>query len=56
MQAIVKVGREAPKQAKENFWRVIVAATTLGDTLVKLHLSEWTLFVRIKSNTSGGIV
>ena len=32
----MKVGREASKQAKENFWRVIVAATTPGATLVEL--------------------
>ena len=53
---LCKVGREAPKQAKEKFWRVVVAATTLGDTLVELQLSEWTLFVKSKSNTSGSIV
>jgi len=35
---------------------VVVAATTLGDTLVELQLSEWTLFVKTKSNTSGSIV
>ena len=55
-QVFVKVGTEAPKQAKEKFWRVVVAATTLGDTLVELQLSEWTLFVKRKSNTSGSIV
>jgi len=35
---------------------VVVSATTLGDTLVELQLSEWTLFVKRKSNTSGSIV
>jgi len=35
---------------------VVVVATTLGDTLVELQLSEWTLFVKIKSNSSGSIV
>ena len=30
----MKVGREAPKQVKEKFWSVFVAATTLVDTLV----------------------
>ena len=33
-KVLCKVGREAPKQAKEKIWRVVVAATTLGDTLV----------------------
>ena len=27
-KVLCKVGREAPKQAKEKFWRVVVAATT----------------------------
>jgi len=31
-----KVDKEAPKWAKEKFWRVVVTATTLGDTLVEL--------------------
>ena len=35
---------------------MVVVATTLGDTLVELQLSEWTLFVKINSNTSGSIV
>ena len=35
----MKDGREAPKWAKAKFWRVVVAATTLGDTLVELQLS-----------------
>jgi len=52
----VKVGREAPKQAKEKFWRRVLATTTLGDTLVELQLSKWILFVKNKSNTSGSIV
>ena len=52
----MKVGREDPKQAKEKFWRVVVVATTLGDTLVELQLSKWTLFVRRKSNTFESIV
>jgi len=43
-------------EAKEKFWRVVVAATTLGDTLVELHLSEWTLLMNRKSNTSGSMV
>ena len=55
-KVMCKVGREAPKEAKEKNWRVFVAATTLGDTLVELQLSKWTLFVRSKSNTSGSIV
>jgi len=33
-KVLCKVGREAPKQAKEKFWRVVVATTKLGDTLV----------------------
>ena len=52
----MKGGREAPKQAKEIFLSEVVAATTLGDTLVELQLSEWTLFVKSKSNPSGSIV
>ena len=32
----MNVFREAPKQVKETFWRVVVDATTLGDTLVEL--------------------
>ena len=43
-------------KSKETFWMVVVVSTTLGDTLVELELSEWTLFVKIKSNTSGSIV
>ena len=43
----MKVGKEAPKQAKAKFWRVVVAATTLGDTLVELKLFEWTLFEKM---------
>ena len=27
-KVLCTVGREAPKQAKEKFWRVVVAATT----------------------------
>ena len=54
-KVVCKVSREAPKQAKEKFWRVVVAATTLGDTLVELHLFEWKLFMKSKSNTSGSI-
>ena len=53
---LCKVGREAPKQAKEKFWRVVVAATTLGDTLVELQLFEWILFMKSKSNTYGSII
>jgi len=34
---------------------IIVAATTLGGTLVELQLSEWTLFMKIKSNNSRSI-
>lgn len=34
---------------------MIVVATTLGDTLVELQLSEWTLFVKRKYNTFGSI-
>ena len=55
-KVMCKVGREAPKQAKKKFWRVVVAATTLGDTLVELQCFEWTLSVKNKSNTSGSIV
>ena len=55
-KVLCKVSKEAPKQAKEKFWRVVVATTTLGDTLAKLQVSESTLFVKIKSNTSGSIV
>ena len=35
---------------------MVVVATTLGNTLVELQLSEWTLFMKIKSNTSRSIV
>jgi len=28
-KVLCKVGREAPKQAKAKFWRVVVAATTM---------------------------
>lgn len=49
------VGR-LQKEAKEKIWRVIVANTTLGDTLVELQLSELTLFMEIKSNSSRSIV
>ena len=49
------VGR-LQKKAKEKFWRVVVVATTLGDTLIELQLSEWTLFMKTMSNTSGSIV
>ena len=52
----MEVSREAPKQAKAKFWRVVVAVTTLGDTLVDLQLSKCTLFVKSKSNTFGSIV
>jgi len=38
-KVLCKVGREAPKQAKEKLWRVVVASITLGDTLVELGLS-----------------
>jgi len=41
---------------KEKFWRVVVAATTLGDTLVELQLYKWTFFMKGKSNTSRSIV
>jgi len=34
---------------------VVVAATTLGNTHVEFQFSEWTLFVKIKSNTSRSI-
>ena len=43
-------------EAKSKFWRVVVVAATLGNTLVELHLFEWTLFVKRKSNSSGSIV
>jgi len=43
-------------ESKEKFWRVVVAATTLDDTLLAFHLSEWTLFMKINSNTSRSIV
>jgi len=29
-KVLCKVGREAPKQVKEKFWRVVVAARTDG--------------------------
>lgn len=41
---------------KEKFWRVVVAAITLDDTLVEPQFFEWTLFVKIKSNTSRSII
>jgi len=43
-------------EAKEKFWRVVVAAKTVGETLVEIYLSEWTLFMKNKYNTSGSIV
>ena len=35
---------------------MVVAATTLEDTLVELHLSKWAVFVKSKFNTSESIV
>ncbi len=55
-KVLCRVGREAPKQAKEKIWRVVVATTTLGNTLVELQLFEWTLFLENKSNSSRSIV
>ena len=52
----MKVGREDPKQSKAKFLRVVVATTTLCDTLVELQLFEWTLFIKRKSNTFKSIV
>jgi len=49
------VGRLQNK-AKEFFLKVFVAATTLGDTMVKLKLSEWTFSMKNNSNTSGSIL
>lgn len=43
-------------KAKVMFWMVVVPTTRLGDTLVELQLSKWTLFVKRKSNTSRSIV
>lgn len=49
------VGR-LQNEAKERFWRVVVAVTTLSDTLIEIQLFELTLFMKRNFNTSGTIV
>ena len=40
-KVLCKVGREAPKQAKEKFWRVVIA-TTIGCKMVASIINDAT--------------